>query len=940
MSYKETLNLPQTSFPMKANLSQREPGMLASWDEKQIYQKIRAHCKGREKFILHDGPPYANGDIHLGHALNKTLKDIIVKAKTLSGFDAPYVPGWDCHGLPIELNVEKKHGKAGVKISPTLFREHCRKYARTQVDKQREQFKRLGVLGEWENPYLTMDHAYEANVIRTLAKMIDNGHFMQGFKPVHWCMDCRSALAEAEVEYKEKGSPAIDVAFEVVDGSRLWSLTEHTKDASFNGQISIPIWTTTPWTLPANQAVTLHPDVEYAVIAYEAGNTTRHLLLAEDLLKICTSRYGIQAFQVIAYCKGSALAGVQCKHPFYDRTVPVILGDHVTVEAGTGAVHTAPGHGIDDYNVGLQYHLPIEHNVQDNGCFSDDTELFAGLHVMKANDAVVEVLKTRGVLLHHEAIQHSYPHCWRHKTPIIFRATPQWFVGMDQNNLRQTALQEITKVKWYPSWGEVRMNNMVADRPDWCISRQRSWGVPIPIFVHKDTHKLHPKTPEFLIDIADRVAQGGIEAWFSLAPETLLGEEANDYIKVQDTLDVWFDAGASYAGVLMTREDLQIPADLYLEGSDQHRGWFQAALLSGVATNGHAPFKGVLTHGYTVDTQGHKMSKSLGNVIAPKEVIDKLGADVLRLWSASVDSSGDITLSSEILSRLGEAYRRIRNTLRFFLANNHDFTAQNCVAEKDLLALDRYMLHRTQQLQAEIINIYDSYRFHLLYQKIYDFCIVELGGFYLDVIKDRLYTTGADSLARRSAQTVLHHMTHAMTRWLAPILSFTAEEVWGHFEDATEDSIFMTTWYSDWPVVSETMLVSESDWKSLLNLRNHVNKALEASRKAGDIGSPLDAKIVIYIDDARLALLNRLSSELHFLFITSEVKACALSEKSDKALASADENIWIEIQVTEHTKCERCWHRNDTVGQDKTHPSLCTRCIENIGEQGEQRQYF
>ncbi len=759
--YKHTLNLPQTDFPMKANLSQREPAALAHWQAIDLYRKLREQGQGRPRFVLHDGPPYANGEIHIGHAVNKVLKDIIVKSKTLSGFDAPYVPGWDCHGLPIELMVEKKVGKAGHKVDARTFRKACRDYAAKQVQGQSTDFQRLGVFGDWAQPYLTMDFRTEADIIRALGRIHANGYLVKGFKPVHWCTDCGSALAEAEVEYEDKTSPAIDVRFAVLDTAALRERCKGLQNIDQGLPVSVVIWTTTPWTLPANQAVALNPEFDYAVVECDLGGRHECLLIAEALLKDAMLRYGIEQYHVIGYCKGVELEGLKLKHPFYDREVPLILGDHVTTEAGTGAVHTAPGHGQDDYVIGTRYNLPVHNPVGGDGRFLPDTELFAGEPVFTANDHVIEVLKARGALVHVAALRHSYPHCWRHKTPIIFRATPQWFISMDQGvegGLRAKALDAIHAVHWMPDWGQARIEGMVQNRPDWCVSRQRTWGVPIPLFVRKGTGEPHPRTAELIEQVARRVEVEGIDAWFELDAEELLGSEVADYDKTSDTLDVWFDSGVTHASVLERREDLAFPADLYLEGSDQHRGWFQSSLLSSVAMRGSAPYKAVLTHGFTVDAQGMKMSKSRGNVVAPQKVVNNLGADILRLWVAATDYRGEMTVSDEILKRTADAYRRIRNTARFLLANLAGFDPVEHIIDPDqMLALDRWVVERARQLQAEIITAYDAYEFHLIYQKVHNFCAVDLGSFYLDIIKDRQYTTQSDSVARRSAQTALYH---------------------------------------------------------------------------------------------------------------------------------------------------------------------------------------
>ncbi len=940
--YKHTLNLPQTDFPMKGNLAQREPEMLKQWQASGLYQKLRAARAGAPKFVLHDGPPYANGEIHIGHAVNKVLKDIIVKARTLSGFDAPYVPGWDCHGLPIELQVEKKVGKAGVKVDAKTFRQACRDYAAAQVDKQREDFIRLGVLGDWQRPYLTMDFKFEADTLRALGRIIDNGHLHKGSKPVHWCSDCGSALAEAEVEYEDKTSPAIDVRFAVPEEQALFTRCKYVPEHAGHGPLSIVIWTTTPWTLPANQAVAVHPELEYVVVQAEH----ERLVLAEALMKPAMDRYGIEDYRVIATCLGADLEGLQLQHPFYAREVPLILGEHVTTESGTGCVHTAPGHGQEDYVVGLRYGLQVDNPVGGDGVFLPGTELFAGEHVFKANDHVIEVLKTKGALLHHQALRHSYPHCWRHKTPIIFRATPQWFISMEQKGLRKQALAAIGKVAWMPGWGQARIEGMVRNRPDWCISRQRTWGVPIALFVHQETGKLHPRTGELIEEVAQRVERGGIDAWFDLNPAELLGDEAAQYHKVSDTLDVWFDSGVTHAAVLESRAELGgVPADLYLEGSDQHRGWFQSSLLTAVGMRGAAPYRGVLTHGFTVDAQGRKMSKSVGNVVAPQKVVNNLGADILRLWVAATDYRGEMTVSDEILKRTADAYRRLRNTARFLLANLHGFDpARHAVPAEEMLELDRWAVEHARRLQAQVIAAYESYEFHQIYQRVHNFCVVEMGGFYLDIIKDRQYTTQADSVARCSAQTAMYHIIEAMTRWLAPIMSFTADEIWRHIPGERGESVLLESWY---PVPAmypeaEAAQASLQYWEQLIGVREIVGKELERLRVAGGIGSALDAEVDLYCGRELHDQLARLGEELRFVLITSAARVHATTVVPDEAahftLESGDE-FWVTVAPSSHAKCVRCWHHRADVGSHAAHPELCGRCVDNVDGAGEQRRY-
>ncbi|MCX7104638.1 MAG: isoleucine--tRNA ligase [Methylococcales bacterium] len=936
MDYKKTLNLPNTGFPMKGNLAQREPERLKKWNDADLYKKIREAFTGRPQFILHDGPPYANGEIHIGHAVNKVLKDIIVKSKTLSGFDAPYVPGWDCHGLPIELMVEKKIGKAGVKVSPAVFRKACREYAAKQVDIQKEAFVRLGILGDWGNPYLTMDFAFEADIVRSLGKITQKGHVVAGAKPVHWCTDCGSALAEAEVEYEDKHSPAIDVRFKVIDENAFMSLCHHAPEHEGRGALSVVIWTTTPWTLPANQGVALNPDLEYVVVQCE----TERLVVAEALLKDTMLRYGNDIYHVIGYCKGSAWEYQLLQHPFYDRQVPVVLGNHVTVEAGTGAVHTAPGHGQDDYIVGKKYGLPIDNPVGSDGVFLTNTELFAGEHVFNANAHVLEVLENKGKLVHQEAILHSYPHCWRHKTPIIFRATPQWFISMNKNGLREQALSEVKRVDWIPEWGQARIESMIEGRPDWCISRQRTWGVPITFFIHKETRELHPQTVELIEQVAKRIEEKGIEAWFELEKEELLGIEAADYEKMTDTLDVWFDSGVTHACVLDKREQLRFPADLYLEGSDQHRGWFQSSLLASTAMNDVAPYKAVLTHGFTVDKNGEKMSKSKGNVIPPQSVMKNLGADVLRLWIASTDYRSEMRVSDEILERTSDGYRRLRNTARFLLSSLNDFDpAQDLVATPDLLVLDRWLMDRAYLLQEEVKAAYETYQFQHIYQKVHHFCVLDLGGFYLDIIKDRQYTAKADSLARRSAQTAMYHVIEALTRWLAPIISYTADEIWQFIPGERNESVFLETWYEGLVKLDDNAVMNRDFWQKIMTVRAAVSKELEKSRAKGDIGSSLNAEIELYCNPELFDTLNQLSGELHFIFITSNASVIADQFAPDDVIQTELEGVKLKVIVSEYKKCVRCWHQRYDVGEHEAHPELCGRCEENVEGKGESRLY-
>jgi isoleucyl-tRNA synthetase len=882
--------------------------------------------------VLHDGPPYANGELHVGHAVNKVLKDIIVKYKSLQGFDAPYVPGWDCHGLPIELNVEKKVGKPGVKLSAAEFRQKCRDYARGQIESQRQDFMRMGIIGDWDNPYLTMDSAFEADIVRTLGRLVERGHVVKGFKPVHWCMDCGSALAEAEVEYADKRSAAIDVAFAFVDAPAAYAACGSSED----GPIALPIWTTTPWTLPANRGVCLHPELDYVLIAGAGTN----LIVAEALAAACAERYGLEDVTILGRCKGRALEHLLLQHPFLERQVPVILGDHVTTEAGTGAVHTAPAHGQDDFVVGKRYDLPVANPVGGNGVFLEDTPHVAGLHVFKANEAICELLEARGALLHRAPYDHSYPHCWRHKTPIIFRATPQWFVSMRQQGLLEQARSAVQDVQWIPDWGRARIEAMLSDRPDWCISRQRTWGVPIALFVHRQSGELHPRTAELVEEVAQRIERDGMEAWFALEAEELLGEDAAAYEKVGDTLDVWFDSGVTHACVLRRRPHLGAPADLYLEGSDQHRGWFQSSLLTGIGAYGEAPFRAVLTHGFTVDGEGRKMSKSIGNIIPARKAMNELGADVLRLWLASTDYRNEVAVSDEIFKRTGDVYRRIRNTARFMLANLAGFDpAGDALPLEQLLPLDRWALDAASRLQSSLQEAYDAYQFHQVCHRLHNFCATEMGGFYLDIIKDRQYTTGADSLPRRSAQTALYLIADAMARWMAPVLSFTAEEIWENLPGDRENSVFLALWGDALPRLDAGDPLDADFWARVVSVRAAVNRHLESLRAAGELRGSLDAEVTLYCDAALTADLSRLADELRFVLITSGARLAPLAEAPPESAETEVAGLRIVAQLSQAEKCARCWHRREDVGSHAAHPTLCGRCVSNVEGPGEERRF-
>jgi isoleucyl-tRNA synthetase len=929
---KYKLNLPETDFPMRGDLAKREPAWLKEWQDKKLYERIRKARAGKPKFILHDGPPYANGDIHIGHAVNKILKDIIVKSKTMSGFDAPYVPGWDCHGLPIELVVEKNHGK---EIAPAKFRELCREYAKEQVERQKKDFVRLGVFGDWDNPYLTMDFKTEADIMRALGDTYKNGYLYQGSKPVHWCVDCASALAEAEVEYEDVNSPAIDVGFKVTDNTALAKAF----GTDVAGDVFAVIWTTTPWTLPANQAVSVHPECEYELIQTNKGL----LILAHDLAQATLSRYVEEGAKTIATCKGSALNGLQLNHPFDNRQVPVICGEHVTTDAGTGLVHTAAAHGNDDWLV-MRANFPQEKPrvlIGADGKFFTsnlvELEAIRGLSRQDANKVILNLMQESGALIVSARLNHSFPHCWRHKTPLMQLATHQWFIGMNETDasaksLREYANKAVDETEFFPSWGRARLETMIKNRPDWCVSRQRNWGVPMPLFVHKETGEPHPKTAELLEQAALLTEQTGVEAWFSLDAAAFLAkhapENAGQYKKVTDTLDVWFDSGSTHAAVLKRRPELQHPADLYLEGSDQHRGWFQSSLLTGCAIDGRAPYKALLTHGFVVDGAGHKMSKSKGNVVAPQKVMDTYGADILRLWVASTDYSGELTISDEILKRVAESYRRIRNTLRFLMANLADFDASKDLLPVDQwLEIDRYALVLTEKLQKEVLADFDRYEFHLAVQKFVGFCSEDLGSFYLDILKDRLYTIGENSQARRAAQSALHHITQAMMRLMAPILSFTANEIWQTLGLDKEATVFEELWY-DLPAhgLSDDQI---TDWKNIIEVRALANKAIEEKRGLGEVGSSLQAEITITLDSPAYDSVARMEDGLRFVFITSQAKV-------EKQCGSG---LTFKVSASKYAKCDRCWHYREEVGASAEHPTICGRCVSNLFGEGEKRTH-
>lgn len=994
--YKDTINLPETAFSMKADLANREPRMLVDWykkdaNGKDLYARLQEHTVSREKaFIWHDGPPYANGAIHIGHAVNKILKDMIVKSRLLAGYRAPFVPGWDCHGLPIEIAVEKKIGKVGQKVDTRAFRKACRDYAAEQIDLQREDFKRLGVLGDWDNPYRTMDFKFEADTIRALAKIVENGKVVSGYIPVQWCLDCGSALAEAEIEYAEVTSPAIDVAFDAVYPKKLAEKFGAQDKIGDNDIVSVPIWTTTPWTLPANVAVALGSEINYVLvegpvrISKEFGEQRVFLVIAEVLVEPVLARYGITKVNKLGSVQGALLIAASktgtteeeqllLQHPFYDKHIWFVHGHHVSSDSGTGAVHTAPAHGREDFNAAQGHAKLIKlvinkekemRLVGPTGIFTSETQMFDGQHIWKANDEIIAVLRERGKLLAHDPkFLHDYPHCWRHKTKVIQRAAPQWFISMSEEiketmrrgnvttpfpTLREKALDVIQDVQWIPQWGEERITKMIQNRPDWCISRQRTWGVPIALFVDKSTGLPHSESTKLMEEIAGAVEKEGVDVWYDDNRQWLSDEETGKYEKVTDILDVWFDSGVTHACVLDTREELHRPADLYLEGSDQHRGWFQSSLLTSVAMHGEAPYKQVLTHGFVVDAQGRKMSKSLGNVVAPQTVMKTLGADVLRLWVAATDYRNEMNVSDEILKRVADSYRRIRNTARFLLGNLAGFDPDNpehLLPISECSLLDRWAIGQAFKIQEEVNKAYENYQFHEVYQRAHNFCSVEMGALYLDITKDRLYTMPTNSCGRRSAQTAMYHILEALVRWIAPILSFTAEEIWQHIPGKRPESVLFETWYKNKDEDKEFKKIgikNDEYWNQLLVLRSATAKVLEGMRNAGNLGGSLEAEVTLYLEDNWLKSFENEVEELRFFFITSSLKLAPLDQKLNTAVKAEIENaeVWIFAQKSGNKKCVRCWHYRDDVGKHIDHPEICGRCVDNVDGVGEKRWYF
>ncbi len=928
--YKNTLNLPKTEFPMKGNLPNKEPLIQEKWEKENLYSQLLDSSKNREKYILHDGPPYANGDIHIGHAVNKILKDVIVRSKILSGYNVPFVPGWDCHGLPIEIEVEKKI-KKGEELSDKDFRKLCREYALNQVERQKKDFKRLGVLGDWENPYLTSNKKFEASTLKALEKIYNNGHLQKGFKPVHWCVKIQSALAEAEVEYQEKESIAIDVKFEVTsldEVKRIFGIKDIDK------KVFIVIWTTTPWTLPSNKSIAVKSDLNYILIS----NNKEIYIIAESLFEKFQARTNLE-LSILARCSGENLINLEANHPFLDNKINIISSDHVTDDSGTGCVHIAPAHGIEDFELGKKHNLEVVNPIQSDGIFSGLPEELNGTHVYKLDEQIINILTREDKLLSSNKFKHSYPHCWRTKTPLIYRATPQWFISMNKNNLIDKTLKKIPEVEWLPAWGEARIEGMISQRPDWCISRQRKWGVPITLLINKKTGEPHSNSSIIFSRICKLVEEHGIEKWFEIDIGDLI-DNPDEYEKVQDTLDVWFDSGSSHAAVLETSANLRFPADLYLEGSDQHRGWFQSSLLTSIAVNDSVPYKAAMTHGFTVDGRGNKMSKSKGNVIAPQKIINRLGSDILRLWVASTDYSSEMTVSEEILNRTSDKYRKIRNTIRFLLSNIDDYDPETFSIEDTYIELDKWIILKAINLQKEILNHYNKFNFHIISQLIHGFCVNELGSFYLDVIKDRQYTCKKDSAERKSAQNSMYVILQMLLSWIAPICPHTAEEAWSHVPKNSKKSIF----FNKWLIINDSEIpktkINLENWEKILEIKKHVSKELENKREKNIIGSSLDADVKILCSDNLYNLLSEYGEELKFIFITSKVILERENNLKDGQIYEInEEKLKVEIENSKNKKCERCWHRCISVGTDKNHKTLCVRCISNVYGSGEIRRY-
>ncbi|PPI87955.1 isoleucine--tRNA ligase [Candidatus Pantoea edessiphila] len=932
IDYKSTLNLPKTSFPMKGNLVNNEPEILKHWYDDNIYEIVRKAKKGKKFFVLHDGPPYANGQIHIGHSVNKILKDIIIKSKGMSGYDAPYIPGWDCHGLPIEHKIEQMVGKPGEKISYSDFRKLCRQFAQEQVEQQKIDFTRLGILGNWNNPYLTMDFITEANIIRTLGKIVNNGYLYKGEKPVYWCIDCRSSLAEAEVEYCDKISPSIDVIFKCVNSDIICNIFNVSQKVN---SVGLVIWTTTPWTIPSNCAISLHPEFYYQLIKIN----DLFLIFAKDLVESSLKRIGINNWTVLGECKGKELELKEFQHPIFNTYSPVVLSEHVKLDTGTGAVHIASSHGLDDYSICQKYGINNINLISPEGLYlSGIHPLLDNVNIFEGNNIVIDLLKNKNALLSTRNLLHNYPYCWRHKTPIIFQTTPQWFINMNHKKLRTRSLKHIKNVKWIPSWGQSCMESMILNRPDWCISRQRIWGVPIPLFIHKKTEQLHPDTSNIIDKVANLVEKHGIQIWWDLDQNNFI-QEADDYFKVTDTLDVWFDSGSTIFTVVGTRSDFKNKQpDMYLEGLDQYRGWFMSSLVVSTAISNESPYRQVLTQCFTVDGNGRKMSKSIGNVVSPKSVIKKFGADILRLWVASTDYKTEMTISDAILKYSADSYRKIRNTVRFLLANLHDFDPNvNLVKPDNMLILDKWIVGRAQATQKDIIGFYEKYNFHNVIKRLVYFCSIELSSFYLDIIKDRQYTMKENSFARRSCQTALWHIIEALVRWIAPVLSFTADEIWKHLSGNRTKYVFTEEWYINLFGLSKNDILDDNYWNDLINIKSEVNKVIEKARKNNIIGSSLEANINLYVGSELSKKLAILGNELKFVFLISSVQILNYKNASNNLYQSEIfEDLKIELHKVKGKKCPRCWHYND---ENSMNNSICNRCYINIFGKGEERKF-
>lgn len=937
--YKKTLNLPRTMFSMRGDLLKKEPKILKNWYENNLYQLIRKKNKHKKIFFLHDGPPYANGNIHIGHAVNKILKDIIIKSKNMSGFDAPYIPSWDCHGLPIEQKVEETSKLSQKKVSTLDFQKKCREYAQNQVEKQKKDFIRLGVIGDWENAHLTMNFKNEANIIRTLSKIIKKKYLYRDFKPIYWCLQCTSSLSDAEIEYSKKKSDSIIVGFKSVNREIIKRLF-HCQNLNTKA-IYLLVWTTTPWTLPSSKAISIHPNFEYQLIETKNWN----LIIAKELVQNVLNILKVKEWTEINCIQGKLLENIKFLHPFFENVnVPIILGKHVTLESGTGAVHTAPDHGIDDYIISQKYNIKTSNLVDFKGDYiSDIHPKLNGLNVLKCNSIIIELLIKNNTLFHHAFLTHSYPHCWRHKSPVIYRATPQWFIKIDQKKLRYKLLKETKRVRWVPEWGESRMMEMIKKRPDWCISRQRKWGVPMSIFIHKKTGKIHPNTVFLMEQVAKKVELKGIQAWWNITLKEILGQEDESYEKILDVLDVWFDSGNTHTSIeYENKKNTKKNADMYLEGSDQHRGWFMSSLIISTLIHEKAPYSEVLTHGFVVDGNGQKMSKSIGNTISPNDIVNTLGADILRLWVASSNYSNDLSISNEILKNSSDIYRRIRNTARFMLANIYDFNPKEDIVLKDnMILLDQWAIGQTKIVQEEIIKYYNNYNFHAVVKRLMYFCSIEMGSFYLDIIKDRQYTLKFNSQERRSSQTAMYYIINSLVRWIAPILSFTADELWSYLPENNSQYVFMEEWFEKLFDLNQDKLFNHQFWDQIIQIKHEINKFLEEEIKNKTINNSLEASIVLYVSPELLGKLEILGQEIKFIFLTSHVTVKLYNNAPKNVKKSANlRHLKVFIEKFNGEKCPRCWHYFTPTKNHVKNSGICNRCILNTIGNGEKRIFI